>query len=154
MFLRAVFSTEHLQCACRIVCGMFLPTLIFDPNWPFCKVYSPLQDGRFSKSSLFSNIWCSSKRFFRTKEIKCASEIVSRSFLAILNFWLRNWPFHKVYSLCKMADFQNRLISRIIGVFLQRIFAQNISNVLVDSFLACFWPIFNFWPKLTILQSL
>ena len=27
------------------------------------------------------------------------------------------WAPGKVYSLCKMADFQNRLISRIFGVF-------------------------------------
>ena len=50
-----------------------------------------------------------------------------------------NWPFCKGYSLCKMADFQNRLISRIFGFFFERFFAQNNSNVLVESFFACFW---------------
>ena len=38
-----------------------------------------------------------------------------------------------------MGDFQNRLISRIFGVFSSGFFAQNNSNVLVDWFFACFW---------------
>ena len=37
-----------------------------------------------------------------------------------------------------MADFQNRLISRIFGVFLERFFAQNYFIVLVESISACF----------------
>ena len=32
------------------------------------------------------------------------------------------------YSLCMMAYFQNGLISRIFGVFLERFFAQNKSK--------------------------
>ena len=32
------------------------------------------------------------------------------------------------YSLCMMADFENALISRIFGVFLERFSAQNISK--------------------------
>ena len=59
-------------------------------------------------------------------------------FLAILIFDL-NWPFCKVYSLCKMVHFQNAIICRIFGFF-ERLFAQNNSNVLVESFFACFWP--------------
>ena len=59
-----------------------------------------------------------------------------------LVFWLfdPNWPFCKVYSLCKMADFQNGLISWIYGIFLQRFFAQNNSNVILESFFSRFWP--------------
>ena len=62
------------------------------------------------------------------------------------------------YSLCKMADFQSCLISRIFGVSSNGFFAQNNSNglaecffvigifnflnnsnVLVEWFFACFW---------------
>ena len=43
------------------------------------------------------------------------------------------------YILCKRADFQNRLISRIFGVLSSGFFGQNNSNVLVESFFACFW---------------
>ena len=39
-----------------------------------------------------------------------------------------------------MADFQNGLISRIFGVFSSGFFAQNNSHVLLESFLARFWP--------------
>ena len=43
------------------------------------------------------------------------------------------------YSLFKVGDFQNFLISRIFGVLFERFFAQNNSNVLVECFFACFW---------------
>ena len=41
--------------------------------------------------------------------------------------------------LSKEADFQNRLISQIFGVFFERFFAQNNYNVLVEWFFAYFW---------------
>ena len=54
------------------------------------------------------------------------------------------------YSLCKMADFQNRLISRIFGVFcsgfLHRTTVIFLYNRVVDVF-----GHFNFLPKLSIL---
>ena len=56
------------------------------------------------------------------------------------------------YSLCKMADFENLLISRILGVF-RPVFPQNNSNLFVEWCFAFFFGIFNFWPKLTILQG-
>ena len=43
------------------------------------------------------------------------------------------------YSLCMMADVQNALISPIFGVFFERFFAQNNSDVLVECFLTCFY---------------
>ena len=49
-----------------------------------------------------------------------------------------NQQFCMGYSLCKMADFQNGLISGIFGVFLERFFAPNYFNVLVESISACF----------------
>ena len=47
------------------------------------------------------------------------------------------------YSLCMMADFQNALISRIIGVFLERFFEQNNPKLFVEWILHVFWN-FNF----------
>ena len=64
--------------------------------------------------------------------------MVFRLFLAFLIFDPK-WPFCKGYTLWKMADFQNGLISRIFGVFFERFFAQNNSNVLLEWFFACFW---------------
>ena len=69
-------------------------------------------------------------------------------------FWILifdpNWPFCQGYSLCTMADFQNRLMSRIFGVFssgfLHRTTLMWLRNCSSHIFLN-----FNFWPKLTIL---
>ena len=41
-----------------------------------------------------------------------------------------------------MADFQNRVISRIFGVFSSGFFAQNKSSVLIDMFFACFYTFY------------
>ena len=61
-----------------------------------------------------------------------------------------NWPFCRGYSLCTMTDFQNRLMSRIFGVFsggfLHRTTLMWLKNRSSHVFLN-----FNFWPKLTIL---
>ena len=40
-----------------------------------------------------------------------------------------------------MADFQKAPICQIFGVFMSVFFAKNNSNVLVESFFACFWPL-------------
>ena len=41
-----------------------------------------------------------------------------------------------------MADFQNRLISRIFGVFSSGFFAQNNSSVLIDMVFAFFYTFY------------
>ena len=64
-------------------------------------------------------------------------EAISACFFGILIFD-PNRQFCKGYSLCKMADFQNGLISGLFGVFSSGFFAQNYSNVLVESTSACF----------------
>ena len=51
------------------------------------------------------------------------------------------------YSLCKMADFQNGLISWIFGVFSSRFFRQNYFNLVVQSISACFFGILIFDPN-------
>ena len=64
-------------------------------------------------------------------------ESISACFFGILIFD-PNQQFCKGYSLCKMAEFQNGVISGII-CFFQRFFAQNYFNVLVESIFACFF---------------
>ena len=41
VFFEAVFCTEQLKCARRIVFHTFFRIVIFDPKWAFCKGYSP-----------------------------------------------------------------------------------------------------------------
>ena len=49
------------------------------------------------------------------------------------------WRFCKAYSLCIMADFQNRLISRIFSVFSSGFFVENNSEGVVEWILTCFF---------------
>ena len=74
-------------------------------------------------------------------------------FLDILNFD-PNRDFYNGYSLClcKMADFQNRLISRIFGVFSSGFLHRTTLVFFYNRFVHAFGH-FHFWPKLTILQS-
>ena len=70
--------------------------------------------------------------------------MVFRMFMAFLIFD-PSWPFCKNYclcvgfSLCKMNDFQNCLISRIFGVFSRGFFSQTNSKSLLEWFFKCFW---------------
>ena len=52
-----------------------------------------------------------------------------------------------------MADFQNRLISRIFGVFFQRFFAQNKSSLLVKPFFRMFLAILIFDSNWTFCKA-
>ena len=47
------------------------------------------------------------------------------------------------YSLCRMADFQNALISRIFGVFLSGFLHRTSLKYLYNEFSHVFWK-FNF----------
>ena len=62
-----------------------------------------------------------------------------------------NWPFCKGYTLCKMADFQNRLISRILGVF-SRSFSHRTTLIWLEIRFPYVFGNFIFWHKLTIWQ--
>ena len=53
------------------------------------------------------------------------------------------YSLHMGYSLCKMADFQNRLIFPIIGVFLSGFLRRTTPMLLYNGFLRVF-GIFNF----------
>ena len=130
----------------------------FWPKLTILQRLQPLEDGRFLKSSNFSNIWCFFQRFFAQNNSSVLIDMFFRMFLDILVFE-PDWPFCRAYSLCmdyslcKVAEFQNRLISRIFGVFSSGFLHR---TTLVCSYF-CFWHVFihfNFWPKVTILQRL
>ena len=131
---------------------VFFLILIFDPNWLFCKGYSPCMMADFQNRLISRSIWCFLNRFFAQNN----SNMIKESFFCMF-FWIwifdPNWLFCKGYSLCMMADFQNRLISRIFGVFssglLQKTTLTWLKNLLSHVFLNV-----NFWAKLTILQRL
>ena len=80
------------------------------------------------------------------------SNVLVESFLAIWIFE-PNWPFCKVYSLSKMADFQSGLLSRIYRVFSSSFFHRTTLTCLQNLFSYVFGHL-SFWPKVTILQSL
>ena len=84
--------------------------------------------------------------------------MVVRMFLRFLN--LRpDWQFCKSYSLCmgcslcKMADFQNRLISRILGVFSSG-YLHRTTLMFLQNGCSHVFEIFKFAPGLAILQGL
>ena len=116
--------------------------------WPKLTIL-PRHVGRFSKSSHFSNIWCFLTRFFAQSNSNVIKEIVFRMFFLISIFDVK-WPFSQGYGLWTMADVQNRLISRIFGVFssgsLHKTTLMWLKNRLLHVFLN-----FNFLPKLTTL---
>ena len=75
----------------------------------------------------------------------CSCKIILSIFLE-KNFFDPTCPFCMGYRLTKMVDFQNALISGIFGFFCYGLFAQKISIVFMESFLACFWKkMFFYW---------
>ena len=74
---------------------------------------------------------------FCAQLLQCASRIDFCMFFGILIFD-PNRPFWQGYSLCKMADFKNGVISGIFGVFSSRFLRTTTFNVLVESISACF----------------
>ena len=119
MFFRAVFCTKELYCSSRMVFSMFLAFLTFETNWPFCMGYSLCKMADF-KTSLISRIF---RVFFLavfcTDKFYCSYRMVFRMFLPFLIFD-QNWPFCMGYSICKIANFLNCLISLIFGDFSSR----------------------------------
>ena len=119
--------------------------------WPKFTIL-PRHNDQFSKSSHFSNIWCSLTQFFAQSNSNVIKEIIFRMFVLISIFYVK-WPLCQGYSPCTMADVQNRLISWIFGVFstgfLHRTALIWLKNPFSHDFLN-----FNFWPKLTILPRL
>ena len=156
VFFRTVFCTEQIYCSCTMVFGMFLAFLIFDPNWPFCKGYSLCMGYSLCKMADFQNRLISlifgvfSNGFLHRKTLM----FFWNGFWHVFGIFESNWSSScKQYSLCKMGDFQNCLISRIFGVFSKGFLHRTNLMFLYNGFWH-FFGIFNFWPKLTILQSL
>ena len=101
--------------------------------------YSPCKMADFQNSFISQILAVYSSRFFFAQK---TPHVVVESFLHVFanfSFLTQTGHFAKaIYSLCKMADFQNNPISRIFSVFLQRFFAHNNSNMVVESFFAFF----------------
>ena len=80
-----------------------------------------------------------SSRFFAQNSPNVVLESFLHVFANFSFFFTQTGHFAKaIYSLCKMADFQNNPISRIFGAFLERFFAHNNSNMVVELFFAFF----------------
>ena len=131
---------------------MFLAILIFHPTRPFCTGYIAFAWAiAFTRWPIFKIV------SFLEYLVLFPVVFLHRTTLVFLynrfahvfghfNFSPNQTILHRVYSLCmgyslyKMADFQNRLISRIFGSFSSSFFAQNNSSLLVQPFCTCFWP--------------
>ena len=131
------------------------------PKWRFCKVYSLCLVaifGNFQNALIFRILAVFSSVFaavFCIEQLQCVVETFLACFYAFLIFDPK-WRFCKVYSLCLVAifgNFQNALIFRILAVFSSR-FLHRTTAMCCRNVFSMFLCIFNFWPKVTILQSL
>ena len=114
--------------------------------WPFLAIFKMLSF--FEYCVFFRAAFC-------IKQLQCVVETFLACFYAFLIFDPK-WQFCKVYSLCLVAifgHFQNALIFRILAVFSSR-FLHRKTAMCCRNVLSMFFCIFNFWPKVTILQSL
>ena len=114
--------------------------------WPFLAIFKMLSF--FEYDLFFGASFC-------IEQLQCVVETFLACFYAFLIFDPK-WRFCKVYSLCLVAifgNFQNALIFRIWAVFWSRSFHRTTGMCcrIVFSMFLC---IFNFWPKVTIFQSL
>ena len=144
VFFSSGFSIERLYCYYRRVFCMFLEFFNLDPNWPFCKGYSLSMGSSLYKMADFQNSIISrifsvfSSCFLHRTTIMFLKNVFFFHNLTFLIIFDPNWPFCQGYSLCmdyslfKMADCQNCLISPIFGVFSSSFFSYNDSNVLVE----------------------
>ena len=142
-----------------MVFRMFLAFFIFDPNLPFWKGYGPFTGYSLCNIANFQN--CLISRVFGVVSSgflhRTTLLILQNGFLMFQAFLIfdPNLPFYKGYSLCKgyslymgyrlckMADFQNCLISRIFGGFSTVFLQRTILKFLQNGFLHVF-GIFNF----------
>ena len=114
--------------------------------WPFLAIFKNALIFRIL--AVFSNRFC-------IEQLQCVVETFLACFYAFLIFD-RKWRFCKVYRLCLVAifgNFQNALIFRILAGFWSR-FLHRTTAMCCRNVLSMFLCIFNFWPKVTILQSL
>ena len=153
VFFGALFANN-----CNILGESFLAFLIFDPYWQSLTClrlgYSLYKMADF-QNCLISGILGVFGGVFCTEQLQRSCRIVFGMFLAFLIFD-QNWSCCKGYrlcmdySLCKMADFQNGLISRIFRVFWSGFFLHRTTLVFLWNSFWHVFGIFNIWPKLTI----
>ena len=127
---------------------MFFWILILDRKWPFGQGYNLCTMAHFQNRLISRIFGVFSSGFLHRTTLMWLKNRFSHDFLNLI--FDRKWPFGQGYNLCTMADFQNRLISRIFCVFssgfLHRTTLMWLKNRFSDAFLN-----FNCWPKLTIL---
>ena len=114
--------------------------------WPFLAIFKMLLF--FKYELFFPAVFC-------IEQLQCVLETFLACFYAFLIFDPK-WQFCKVYSLCLVAIFgffQNALIFRILCVFWSR-FLHRTTAMCCRNVFSMFLCIFNFWPKVTILQGL
>ena len=118
---------------------MFFRIWIFDPNWLFCKGDSDFQNPMADfQNGLIARIFgVFSSGFMHRTTLMWLKNRFSLFFLILI--FDPNWLFCKGYNLCAMADFQNRLISRIFGVFSGRFLHRTIVMWLKNRFSHDFW---------------
>ena len=114
--------------------------------WPFLAILKMLSF--FQYQLFFRAVFC-------IEQLQCVVETVLACFYAFLIFE-QKWRFCKVYSLCLVAIFgyfQSALIFPILAVFSSR-FLHRTTAMCCRNVFSMFLCIFNFWAKVTILQSL
>ena len=114
--------------------------------WPFFAIFKMLS---FFQYELFF------RAFFCIEQLQCVVETFLACSYAFLIFEPK-WRFCKVYSLSLVAifgHFQNALIFQILAVVSSR-FLNRTTEMCCRNVFSMFLCIFNFWAKVTILQSL
>ena len=141
VFSRGVFCAQLLQCTSRIDFCMFFGVLIFTQTDHFGK---PIASAKWLTFKLvsFLEYLVFFRAVFCAKLLQCTSRIDFCMFFGILIFD-PNRPFWQGYSLCKMALFQNGVISGIFGVFSSGFLRITTSMCQKNRFLHVFWN-FNF----------
>ena len=128
----------------------------WEPKWRFCKGYSLCLVADFGnfQNALICRILAVFLAVFCIEQLQCVLETFSVCFFAFLVFVLK-WGFCIGYRLCLVAifgNFQNSFIFRILAFFSSRFLHRTTAMCSWNLFRMCSW-IFNFWPKVTILQG-
>ena len=116
------------------------------PWWPFSAIFKMLSF--FQYELFFRAVFC-------IEQLQCVVELFLACSYAFLIFEPK-WRFCKVYSLSLVAifgHFQNALIFPILAVF-SSLFLHRTSEMCCKNVFSMCLCIFNFWAKVTILQSL
>ena len=111
----------------------------------------PLHDGRFSKWSHFSNIWCFLERLLAQKNSKWFVKWIWTCFLEF-QLLTQSEDFPWAIALAWWSHFENRLIFPIFGVFSSAFLQRTALNDFWNGFWHVFWN-FNFWSRVSILHG-